>query len=132
MRILNYMPFFLLTNLKMALFHMHPDKSSGPDEHNSTFYHKFWSRVVMDIFNHCIGWLKELYFPPKLNMTNLTLILKCTHLALMKDSRLIDLGNVVYKILAKVLANQLKVILPRIISNAESPFAPGRSIVITF
>ena len=61
-------------------------------------------------------------------MTNLTLIPKCTHPTSIKDLRPIDLCNVVYKIMAKVLANRLKVILSLIISDAQSAFVLERSI----
>ena len=81
-----------------------------------------------DIFKQCTRWLKELQFPPELNKTTLTLIPKCTHPTSMKDLRPIVLCNVVYKIMAKVLANRLKRILPLLISNAQSAFVPGRSI----
>ena len=47
----------------------------------------------------------------------------------MKDLRPIFLCNVIYKIIAKVLANRMKHIMSRIISSTQSAFALGRSII---
>lgn len=47
----------------------------------------------------------------------------------MKDLRPITYCNVLYKIVTKVLANRLKIILPVTISENQFVFVPGRSII---
>ena len=57
-------------------------------------------------------------FPKNLNETIITLIPKKDNPTSMKDLKPIALCNVLYKIIAKVLANRLKNILPALIVEA--------------
>lgn len=76
----------------------------------------------------CCEWLHEGAFPADLNDTTLVLIPKKHKVERMGDLRPIVLCNVLYKILVKVLANRLKIILPGAISENQLAFIPGRSI----
>ena len=65
----------------------------------------------------------------EINKTNIiTLVPKIKNPTKMTDFRLISLCNVVYKLISKVLANRLKVILPQIISENQRTFLFGRLI----
>ena len=81
-----------------------------------------------DVLSNYSAWLDLGSFPQGVNASNIVLVPKCDSPESMKDLRPIALCNVVYKILAKVLANRLKHILPKIIDHHQSAFVPGRSI----
>lgn len=64
----------------------------------------------------------------KMNYAHIILILKKQDPKTMVDYRPISLGYVVSRILSKVIANQLKLLFPRVIFDAQSTFIPGRLI----
>lgn len=68
-------------------------------------------------------------FPSSLNHTFIALIPKKKILELVADFRLISICNVLYKILSKVIANRLKVILPQIIFKTQSAFVMSHLII---
>lgn len=117
-----------LEEFTVAIKQMHPDKASGPDGLNPAFYQNFWKIMGREVFDCCKGWLQGHPFPADLNSTNVVLIPNKNNVASMKDFRPIALCNVLYKIMAKVLANRLKDILPGLISEKQSAFVPGRNI----
>jgi hypothetical protein len=67
-------------------------------------------------------------FEESMNFTHIALVSKKPKPTKVTDFRPISLCNVGYKIISQVLANQLKNILPIIISKNQSAFIPERSI----
>ena len=67
-------------------------------------------------------------FLHKMNYTHIVHIPKKNDPRYVSDYRLINLANVVSRIVSKVLANHLKLILPNVISDSRSAFVPNRLI----
>ncbi|XP_019197208.1 PREDICTED: uncharacterized protein LOC109191092 [Ipomoea nil] len=115
--------------VKDALFAMHPDKSPGPDGLSPAFFQTYWDIVGPEVVSFCRLFMFTGMLPDHINDTHIVLIPKCKSPESMSDFCPISLCNVVYRIVAKVLANRLRVLLNSIIDPAQSAFVPGRSIV---
>ena len=119
---------FSADEVKAALFQMAPTKALGPDGMNALFFQKYWHIVGNNAIDAVLGFLESSHMVPGINATNIVLILKVKCPKKMSDFCPISLCNVIYKIISKVLANRLKLILPQIISPTQSAFVPGRLI----
>ena len=118
--------------IKAALFQMGPTKAPGPDGMNALFYQKFWHIVGDDVINAVLDFLNNGIMVPDLNYTHIVLIPKIKSSEKITDYRPISLCNVIYKIISKVLANRLKLILLNLIATTQSVFVPGRLITDNF
>ncbi|XP_019152396.1 PREDICTED: uncharacterized protein LOC109149189 [Ipomoea nil] len=118
-----------------ALMEMAPLKASGPDGLHAMFYQKSWSivgdslyQLVNDFFN--IGSL-----PNGLNETNIVLIPKVQRPEKVNQLRPISLCNVAYKLVTKIMAQRLKLIMPEVVSPNQGSFVSERQItdnIITY
>ncbi|CAM8999447.1 unnamed protein product [Rhodiola kirilowii] len=111
-----------------AVFQMYPTKAPGPDGFSAIFYQKSWVLVKEKVTQSVLKMLNSRKLEEGLNKTLITLIPKCRSPMKIEDYRPISLCNVTVKIVTKILANRLKTILPRIISDSQSAFIPGRLI----
>lgn len=114
--------------VKEALFSMHPDKSPGPDGMSPGFYQKCWPIVKSDVVSIVQQFFGTGCLNAQLQNTNIALIPKKPSPEFMTDIQPISLCNVLYKVISKVLANRLKMVIDSLISEAQSAFIPGRLI----
>ena len=110
------------------LFQMHPSKSPGLDGMSPFFFQKFWHVVGQDVTVAVLSVLDSGRYLHKMNYTHIVLIPKKKDPQLITEYHPISLGNVVLRIISKVLANWVKPILSKVISDSQSAFVPDQLI----
>lgn len=100
-----------------ALRLMKSDTAPGPDGMTVFFFKTYWEIVGKDVTEA----VREFFFItghllPELNQTHLALIPKVENPSKVSNFCPISLCNVIYKLIAKILAERLKGLLPKIIS----------------
>ena len=108
---------FTREEIEVALNQMHPTKAPGPDGMSAIFFQKYWGIVGNDVICMVLNVLNSNMSMVEINITNITLMPKIKSPTKMTDFRPISLCNIVYKLISKVLANRLKVIISQIISE---------------
>ena len=119
---------FTAAEVTQALKQMAPLKAPGPDGLPPVFYQRYWHLIGEDITAAVLSSLNSGKILKAINHTHVILIPKVKNLEAVTEFRPISLCNVIYKIISKVLANRLKIILPQIVSESQSAFVPGRLI----
>uniref|UniRef100_A0A8I7BB66 Reverse transcriptase domain-containing protein n=1 Tax=Hordeum vulgare subsp. vulgare TaxID=112509 RepID=A0A8I7BB66_HORVV len=114
--------------VKAALDHIGDLKAPGPDGMPAIVFKRHWHFMGDEIVEEVLKVLHGGDFPKGWNNTTLVLIPKVKNPKRIKDLRPISLCNVLYKLVSKVIANRLKIILPEVISENQSAFVPGRLI----
>lgn len=107
---------------------MAPLKALGPDSMPPLFYQVYWSLLGNDIIQAILLYLNSGSLPQSLGHSFITLIPKVKDPKYVSQYRPISLSNVLYKVLAKVLANRLKKLMPHLISEHQSAFMSDRLI----
>ncbi|KAK9094702.1 hypothetical protein Scep_026171 [Stephania cephalantha] len=107
---------------------MHPKKSPSADGMMNKLLQQKWSLFredVLELFRkfHSSGHLEK-----NLNESLVVLIPKKSFLQALSDFCPISLCNSIYKLLAKVLSNRLKVVLYELISPFQNAFVASRQI----
>ena len=96
---------FQASEVKEALNQMAPLTAPGPDGMSPIFYKSFWHIVGENVTAVVLRALNSSIVLDSINTTFITLIPKIKNPKKVSDFRPISLCNVIYKLIAKVVAN---------------------------
>jgi hypothetical protein len=105
------------------------DKAPGPNGFTLAFFQDCWDVIKTDLMGVFQDFYTHRKFVESINATFIALILKKPGAVDLKDFRPISLVSSVYKIIAKKLANRLRKVVEKIISNSQNAFVKGRQIL---
>ena len=112
-----------------ALSDLGKDKAPGPDGFIIAYWLFCWAMVKIEI----MGFFREFHergrFVKPLNATFLVLVPKKRGAEDLKNFRPISLVGSLFKLLAKVLANRIKKVKGKVISESQNAFMKGRQIL---
>lgn len=116
------------SEIKEAVFSMQSLKSPGPDGLPPLFYKKYWHIVGNAVCKAIQNFFTSGKLLKEMNSSFIVLIPKIQNPSAINHYRPISLCNTTYKIISKLLVDRLRVVLPNLISPAQSAFIPGRWI----
>jgi len=119
----------LMQELEEVVFQIKYGTALGPDGFTINFFHQFWDILKNDILNIVEDSCQTQGILKAFNATFLTLIPKKKGADEPNHFIPISLCNVIYKIITKIIANRLKLLLPKIISLEQAGFVEGRQIM---
>ncbi|CAJ2678325.1 unnamed protein product [Trifolium pratense] len=120
---------FTEAEVKSAVWDCDSFKSPGPDGINFGFIKDFWTEMRGDIMRFISDFHRNGRLAKGINSTFIALIPKVDSPQRLNDFRPISLVGCLYKILAKVLANRLRLVIGSVISEAQTAFVKDRQIL---
>ena len=114
--------------MKAAIRGLNSEGAPGLDGIPVFFYLECWDIVGAEVMALIEEFRVGRCNMDRLNKAYIILIPKVEGAELIGDFRPISLSNSIYLIIAKVLANRLRLVLPAIISPFQSAFLPSRQM----
>jgi len=118
----------LSAEIKDAVFALNGDGAPGLDGFGGHFYQTYWDIVGKDVVQFVQEFFQGGLLPNNINSNLIVLIPKVPGANSMGDYRPIALANFQFKIVTKIVADQLAYITSRIISIEQRGFVRDRNI----
>jgi hypothetical protein len=107
---------------------LHADKAPGPDSFNNEFIKKCWHIIAPDFNTLCEGFQKGEICPQSVNESYITLLPKVDSPSGIGDYRPISLLNCSMKLITKLLANRLQILIMKLVHKNQYGFIKTRTI----
>ncbi|GJZ21486.1 putative RNA-directed DNA polymerase, eukaryota, reverse transcriptase zinc-binding domain protein [Tanacetum coccineum] len=115
--------------IKKAVWDSGGDRAPGPDGFTFMFFKTFWEVIQNDVVQFVQEFFQSACFPKGCNSSFIALIPKVEDAKLVSDFRPISLIGFQYKIIGKLLANRLSMVIGNCVSFEQSTFIKGRNVL---
>nr|GEX09150.1 RNA-directed DNA polymerase, eukaryota [Tanacetum cinerariifolium] len=115
--------------IRSAIWGCKENKSPGSDGYLLEFLKKYWNFVGPDLCEAVGYFFKTSLFSKGCNSSFVALILKVADVKLDNDFRPISLIGCVSKVVTKILANRLSLVIADLVSDTQSAFVANRHIL---
>jgi hypothetical protein len=107
---------------------MPSDKAPGPDGCNGLFLKKCWPIFKEDFYRLCFDFFDGTTDLQSINTTFITLVPKINNPEIVNDFRTISLLNSCMKLITKILADRLQLIILKLLHKNQYGFIKNRTI----
>nr|GEV29351.1 RNA-directed DNA polymerase, eukaryota [Tanacetum cinerariifolium] len=115
--------------IRKAVWSCGENKSPGPNGFSFEFFRKFWDLIGPDMYIAVEWFFTHNSFSRGCNASFISLIPKVHDPKSLNDFRPISLIGSLYKVVSKILAMRLSLVIPDLISDVQTAFLPNRHIL---
>nr|GEU51428.1 RNA-directed DNA polymerase, eukaryota [Tanacetum cinerariifolium] len=115
--------------IRVAVWNCGENKSPGPDGYTFEFFRRYWRFIGSDFCSAFECFFENGSFPKGSNSSFITLIPKVMDTKFVTDFIPISLIGYVYKVVTKILANRLAMVISNLVFDIQSAFVANRQIL---
>lgn len=117
-----------VSEIEKVILSTNVPKAPSVDGFSVGFYRACWNIIKQDVLNAILDFFMHNQLLRQINITSLMFISKASNPSSFAEFRLISVCQMIYWFKAKVLANKIKYVIPKIINDNQHAFVQGPSI----